>query len=339
VEFSRAFLENTKGGLIAGVGIAILFWTVIKVLGNIESSFNDIWGIKKGRSLARKFSDYLSMMLICPILFVSASSVTVLITSQVELITKKITFLGAFAPLIMTSLSILPYAVTWVLFTFIYIFMPNTKVYFRSGLMGGIVAGTIYQVTQWIYITFQVGVAKYGAIYGSFAALPLFLVWLQVSWLIVLFGAEVSFADQNVETYEFEPDCLKANHSFKRLVALRVAQLCVRNFVEARKPWTAKEIAHNLEIPIRLLRQVLFELTETGILTEVKLNDGRETAYQPGRDIDNLTINRVMTLLDSRGIDNIPVLETPELKKITQSLAEFSKIVDKSSPNILLKNI
>lgn len=339
VEFSHSFLESTKGGLIAGVGIVILFWTVIKVLGNIESSFNDIWGIKKGRSLVRKFSDYLSMMLVCPILFVTSSSVTVMITSQINLLIKKLAFLGTFSSLFLSVLSILPYGVTWVLFTFIYIFMPNTKVYFRSGLMGGIVAGTVYQVVQWIYINFQVGVAKYGAVYGSFAALPLFLAWLQVSWLIVLFGAEVSFAEQNVETYEFEPDCLKASHSFKRLVALRVAQLCVKNFVASQPPWTAKEISHKLEIPIRLLRQVLFELTEAGVLVEVKIADGRDTAFQPGRDIEQLSLSRVIRLLDSRGIADIPMLETEEFKKIALSMEEFFRLIEKSPPDVLLRNI
>ncbi|MCK5180552.1 MAG: YihY/virulence factor BrkB family protein, partial [Candidatus Omnitrophica bacterium] len=182
ISFAQSFLENTQGGVIAGVGIAILFWTIIKVLGNIENSFNDIWGIKKSRTFGRKFSDYLSIMLVCPILFIMSSSVTVLITSQVTLVVEKLAFLGPIGTLIITSMRILPYAVIWVMFTFIYIFMPNTKVNFRSGLMAGIIAGTIYQIVQWAYIAFQVGVSKYGAIYGSFAALPLFLVWLQISW-------------------------------------------------------------------------------------------------------------------------------------------------------------
>ncbi|HQP12356.1 MAG TPA: YihY/virulence factor BrkB family protein, partial [Candidatus Omnitrophota bacterium] len=230
ISFSQTLLETTKGGVIAGVGVAILFWTVIKVLGNIESSFNDIWGIRKSRTWGRKFSDYLSIMLICPLLLIMSSSITVLVTSQVKLVVEKISFLGVLSPAIFMILSLLPYCVIWVLFTYIYIFMPNTSVSFKSGLFGGMIAGTIYQIVQWIYINFQVGVAKYGAVYGSFAALPLFLVWLQMSWIIVLFGAEISFAEQNVETYELEPDCLKASHTYKRLLALRIVQLSVKRF-------------------------------------------------------------------------------------------------------------
>ncbi|MDP2604813.1 MAG: YihY/virulence factor BrkB family protein [Deltaproteobacteria bacterium] len=212
IGFARSLLENAKGGAIAGVGIAVLFWTVIKVLGNIEDSFNDIWGIKKARAFGRKLADYLSVMMICPFLLITASSIAVLLTTRITSIIENLSFLGYAGDVAIFTLRILPYAVIWVVFTFVYVFMPNTKVNFKAGLWAGIFAGTVYQVAQYAYIEFQVGVSKYGAIYGSFAALPLFLVWLQVSWLIVLFGAEVSFAHQNVETYEFEPDCLNPTY-------------------------------------------------------------------------------------------------------------------------------
>ena len=296
IGFANTFLENTKGGLIAGIGVALLFWTVIKVLGNVENSFNDIWGIKKGRTISRKFSDYLSIMLICPILLIMSSSATVIITSQVKAIMEKISLLGVLSPIIMTTLKILPYGVIWVLFTFIYIFMPNTKVNFKAGLLGGIIAGTIYQLVQWGYITFQIGAAKFGAIYGSFAALPLFLVWLQISWIIVLLGAEISFAAQNEETYEFEPDCLQVSHSFKRLLSLRIVQMCVKRFCQAEPPLRGDEIAHELEAPIRLTRELLFHLTEAHVLSEVKLEEGKVIAYQPYRDVEMLNIRNFLTL-------------------------------------------
>ena len=339
ISFANTLLENTKGGVIAGIGIGILFWTVVKVLGNIESSFNDIWGVKKARSLGRKFSDYLSIMLICPILLIMSSSITVLITSQIKLVLSKISLLGAFSPLILTLLQLLPYCVIWVLFTFIYVFMPNVKVNFKSGLFGGIIAGTIYQVIQWAYITFQVGVSKYGAIYGSFAALPLFLVWLQISWLIVLFGAEISFAEQNVETYEFEPDCLKASLSYKRLLTLRIAQLCVKCFVEGKEPLNAKEISQFLEMPIRLMRDLLYDLTESGVLIEVKTTENKSSAYHPAIYVDQLTIKNVLNMLDERGINDIPVAESKELDKLAQSLNAFDKQIKNSKENYLLRDI
>ena len=339
IGFSHAMLENTQGGVIAGIGTVVLFWTVIKVLGQIEESFNEIWGIKKSRSLGRKFSDYVSIMLICPVLLIISSSATVIITSQVTLLVEKLSFLGPIVPLIILSLKILPYAVIWSVFTFIYIFIPNAKITFQAGLLGGIIAGTIYQIVQLVYITFQVGVLKYGAIYGSFAALPLFLVWLQMSWLIVLLGAEVSFAEQNVETYEFEPDCLKTSHSFKRLISLYIVQLSVKNFCKGEKPWHADQISHSLELPIRLVRQILFELTEAGLLVEVKLNDGDTIFYQPARDPEFLTIFHVMEVLDQHGIDAVPIKNSDEFNKLKGTIEKFKTAVENSPSNIALKDI
>lgn len=339
INFSTTLLENTKGGVVAGVGVALLFWTVIKVLGDIEESFNDIWGIKNMRSLMRKFTDYLSIMLICPILLVVASSATVFIKTQAALITQKIAVLGAVSPWILFVLDLLPYTVMWVVFSFIYIFIPNTKVKVTSGILAGIIAGTVYQVMQWVYVTFQVGVANYNAIYGSFAALPLFLVWLQLSWRIVLIGAEISFAHQNVDTYEFEPDCLQVSRAFKKLLALRIVNLISKNFAKGERAFTADEISHALGIPIRLVRDIVYELTQTGIFAMVQEEAKSVPAYQPGVDINALSVKYVIDALENQGIDSIPVSKTKELEKIKDSLEGFSRIVEKSQDNVLLKDI
>lgn len=339
INFSRSLLENTRGGVVAGVGVVFLFWTVIKVLGNIEHSFNDIWGIKTMRSLMRRFADYLSVMLICPVLLITASSATVFINTQAKMIVEKIALLGAFAPILYVLLDFLPYTVLWVVFSFIYIFIPNTKVEFRSGILAGVVAGTIYQVAQWAYVYFQVGVAKYNAIYGSFAALPLFLIWLQLSWRIVLLGAEISFAHQNVDTYEFEPDCLNANHSFKNLLSLRIVNLLSKNFAAGLKALTAHDISHTLGIPIRLVRDIMYELTETGIVASIQENANRVPAYQPAVDINMLTLKYVIDKLQGRGTDSVPVIKTKELETIKASLRDFDAILEKSPANLLLKNV
>ncbi len=339
IAFAKSLLEQTSGGLIAGIGVAFLFWTIIKLLGNIESSFNEIWGVKKPRSLGRKFSDYLSTMLICPILLVMSGSTTVFVSSQVQLLMQKISILGIFAPVVTLLLKLLPYCTLWIAFTFIFIFIPNTKVRFRSGLIAGIVGGTIFQLVQWAYINFQIGAAKYGAIYGSFAALPLFLLWLQISWLVVLFGAEVSFAHQNVETYEFEPDCLSVSYSFKKLLALLIVQRLVGNFSKATEPSTAAQISHELEIPIRLVREILYELTEAGVISEVGTAQERETAYQPAVDTNLLTVKYVVDALEKHGSADIPVAKSEQLKKLEHSLAQFARAVENSDANLLLKNI
>lgn len=339
MDFAHTLLEQTRGGMIAGIGMGFLFWIVIKLLSNIENSFNHIWGIKESRSVTRKISDYISITLICPVLIIMSSSITVFIITQISHITERFSFLGVFSPVIFFLFKLLPYLVTCGVFTFIYIFMPNTKVNFIHGLVAGVIAGTSYQIAQWGYINFQVGVAKYNAIYGSFAALPLFLFWLQISWLVVLFGAEISFALQNIDTYEFEPDCLLISNSFKRLLSLETAHLLVKSFSDGQKPQTAFQISHTLEIPIRLVHQILYELTKSGIVAEVKIDDDKEFAYQPARTVSLLTIKYIIDALDNSGANDIPVAQTRELKELTETLRQFSETIRNSPENKLLNDI
>jgi len=339
VDFSRSLLENTKGGMIVGIGIVFLLWTVIKLLGNIERSFNDIWELKNPRTFGRKFSDYLSIMLISPILIIMSSSATVFITTKITLITEKVALIGMFSSVIFVMLKLIPYCLIWILFTFVYILMPNTKVNFSSGFVAGVTAGTIFQVAQLAYIVFQVGVARYNAIYGSFAALPLFLIWMQLSWLIVLFGAEISFAYQYVDTYEFEPDCRNISQIFKKLISLQIAHLVIRAFFRGEKPLTASKITQVLEIPIRLVQQILDELVEGGIFSYAETKEDNERFYQPALDINGITIKSIIEALERIGVDNIPVAQNTELKVLSETLQTFSDIIEKSPSNRLLKDI
>jgi membrane protein len=339
IGFARSLLEKTKGGIIAGIGVAVLFWIVIGLLSNIERSFNDIWGIKEQRSIGRKLSDYLSIMLICPFFVIMSSSITVFITTQIANITERFAVLGVFSPLIFFMIKLLPYCMIWGVFAFIYIFMPNTRVNFKSGFLAGMIAGTGYQVAQLAYINFQVGVSQYNAIYGSFAALPLFLIWLQISWMIVLFGAEISFTLQNIDTRELETDCSRVSSSFKKLLSLQIAHLLIKNFSDGQKPLTAIQISHTLETPFRLVSQILYELVESEIASEIKTEKYKEFAYQPARTINVLTIKYIINALEQRGVDNIPIAQTRELKTLSETLQTFSDTIEKSPANRLLKDI
>ena len=339
ISFSNSLLEQTQGGLIAGIGMLVLFWSVLKVLGHIEMALNDIWGIKESRSWGRKFSDYLSIMLISPLLVLISGSATVFIKTQVTQVTQKVELLGVISPLIFLLLNFTPYVLIWTLFTILYVIMPNTKVNFKAGLLGGVVAGTLYQIAQWAYINFQIGAAKYNAIYGSFAALPLFLMWLQISWWIVLFGAELSFANQNVDTYEYEPDSLKVSPGFKKLLALQIAHLVIKKFENGDRPLTDSQISAQLEMPIRLVHNVLFDLVESGLVTEIKTQADKEFAYQPARDINNLTIQYVLQALDQKGTDDIPVARSDDYQALSDALKKFSEAMESSPANKLLKDI
>jgi len=278
-------------------------------------------------------------MLISPILLIVSSALTVVIRGQVESIVQRIELLRTFNPAIFFALKFLPYWVIWVLFTFIYIFMPNTKIRFRSGLFGGLIAGTLYQIFQFAYVTFQIGVSKYNAIYGSFTALPLFLVWLQLSWIILLFGAEISFAHQNEESYEFQPDCEKISESFRRLLTLRTVHFVVKEFARGVKPHTAEQIARKLAIPIRLMREMLRDLVESAIISETCEANGREVAYQPAQDVDLFTIKYVIDALERRGMENIPVASSEALERISECLRSFDETLKQSPANRLLKDI
>ncbi len=340
VTFANSFLETVQGGLIAGIGLIALIWAVVKVLGNIESALNEIWQVEAARSPARKFGDYLALMLISPILVLLASSATVVVSRGVTEIVRRFEVLDVFSPMIFIGLKIIPYFLLWVLFTVLYMVMPNTRVRFGPAFLAGIVAGTAYQVAQWGYIAFQVGASKYNAVYGSFAALPLFLIWLQISWVIVLFGAEISYAAQNVDGFEFGPDSANASPSFRKLVALRTVHRVVRRFVEGEPAPDAVALGDELRLPIRLVRLVVADLLECGILVETVSpeTDGAPT-YVPGMDPRRLTVNTVLQALESRGVPYIPMDEGPELENFVKVLDSFRDILDRAPTNVRIQDI
>jgi membrane protein len=337
--FSRTLLEHTKGGLIAGVGVVLLFWTVISILGKIEESFNAIWEVRKSRPLVRKFSDYIAIMVFSPILLIISSSVTVLVAGSIKVILQKIALLGAFSPVILFMIKFLPYFSVWILLTLLYLVMPNTKVPLRSGILAGIAAGTIYQVTQWIYIKFQIGVASYGAIYGSFAALPLFLVWIQLSWMIFLFGAEIAFANENYETYGFHPNYSRLSVTSKKTLVLRILHLLVKRFSKGEKPLGADQIAHVLEIPERLVRQLLHELIGVGLVTETTKGEEDDVAFQPGWSIETITIKYALDMYERQGDNYIPLPSSDETEKISMYLKNINDLVEKAPGNVPFKEI
>ena len=339
IGFSRELIESVKGGVIATFGIVFLFWSILKILSNIEDAFNQIWGVKKGRNPMRKISDYLSLMLICPFLLGVSSTITVVITSNLKLFMTKISLIEALSPAISLLMRLIPYGLLWVLFSFLYLFMPNTKVNIKSGILAGIITGTIYQIFQWGYINLQIGVTKYHAIYGSFAALPLFLIWLQLSWLVVLLGAEISFAHQNVDTYEFEKDCSRVSYTLKQLLTLRITHLLVKGFSEGDRSWNEIKISRTLDIPVRLVREILHHLVISGILSEIRLDEEKITVYQPGRDTEKMTLNHVISILERHGNDKIPVAKSNELEEIAHSLKSFDEAVEQSPANKRLKDI
>jgi membrane protein len=272
-------------------------------------------------------------------LILVSSSATVFITAQITQLTKQIELLGMISPLIFLSFKLIPYLLIWVLFTVIYVLMPNTKVSLKAGLVAGIIAGTIFQIVQWGYISFQVGTARYNAIYGSFAALPLFLMWVQISWWVVLFGAELSFAHQNVGTYEYEPDSGKVSPGFKKVLTLQIAHLLIKNFANGERPLTDVEIGTRLKMPIRLVHNILYDLVESRVISETTTAVDQRFGYQPARDINSLTIKYVVDAVDQTGTNNIPVERNEEFKALSEAIDKFREEMEVSPANRLLKDI
>lgn len=339
IDFANNMLEDVKGGWMAGIGVLLLFWVIIKTLGNIEKSFNDIWGVRKGRSWARKFSDYLAFMVISPVVFVVAGSATGYVVAQGEQLVQRLDMWGWVGDLSLFALRVAPLSLVWLLFAFTYMFMPNTKVKWTSGILGGIVAGTLYQLLQIVYLRFQIGVTRYNAIYGSFAALPFFLVWLQTSWLIVLYGAELAFAQSHVDTYEYEPDCRNVAQSLRRRLMLAVLAMAQRRFEAGRPPQSAEEYADAMGAPIRLTSDVLFELEEAGLLVAVGQDDGPPPAYQPRRELSGMTVAEALDQVEDAGADGLPLGAVDELDRAGQTIVNLRQARRASEANVRLVDL
>ncbi len=339
ITFADSMLQKTQGGLVAGIGLVVLFYTVMKVFSNIESSFNDIWQVKKARTYVRKFSDYLSMMLVSPILIVTASATNVFIFNTLSTIHEQGHILGLVSPLLLSVLKIVPYLLIITLFVLMYMIMPNIRVKFKPALVAGVIAGSAFQLTQWGYIYFQVGVSSYNAIYGSFAALPLFIIWLQFSWLIVLFGAKISFASQNIEMYEFELETTHMSDYSQRILALLLTHRVVKNFEAGLKPLTASELSKELMIPIRMNQVILQNLVQCGILTEVVADKLNTRAFQPAQDINRLTMKYIIEKIDRLGENYVIDEKHTTTHKLVDLHDHFFKVIEALPENKLLKDI
>jgi membrane protein len=334
--FVEKYLGRINQGYIAGIGLIILFWSVMKVLGNIESSFNNIWRIKKSRIISRKFTDYISLVVVAPVLLIIASSFNL---SRLTAISDSIPFLRYLDSVLKLLVTVMSFTLIWFVFTLIYIVIPNTKVKFIPALIAGIMAGTMFQLLQWGYVNFQSLLSSYGAIYGTFAALPLFMLWLELSWLIVLLGAEISYAYQNAIHYEQEAEGAQVSLKDKKVLTLMVTKKIIRNFVEGRPAKNAAEIAEELSIPVRIVRDIIYVLLNARIIIETFNQEIREVAYQPALDPSTITVSFVFDEIDKLGHQLPFDKETPEKEKISAIVESFYDDVRMSPKNVLLRDL
>ncbi len=321
IEFSESMLAKTQGGLIAGIGIVVLLWTVIKVMGNIESAFNEIWSVNKQRSLTRKLSDYLTIMLLAPVCLIVSYSVTSYISDWISTMAQQIEWVSKFNGLISFGMKLLPYSLLWFAFAMLYLVMPNTKVNFKAAVISGIITGIAFQVIQYFYFEFQVGVSNYNAIYGSFAAIPLFLVWLQMSWTIILLGAGIAYSIQNVKNFEYEFEVSKLSPQLKTKLALLILHSITQRFTNAEPPQSSLEISEDTEIPHRITKLVLSALVDAELVHEVKTSDEQSFAYAPAFDLEKMDIQSCINKLHTAGINQLEF-------KTSESFNTIAKIID-----------
>ncbi len=299
IRFVNSYLVHTHSGVILGIGLVFMLWTVLMLTRNIEQTFNNIWQVERERSLVRTVTDYLAMFFMLPIIIILISGVSVFLTAVVKQ-THEYLLLG---PMMRLSIDIMPYVIMSAVFIALYVFMPNTKVKIGYTIIPGILAGVAMQLLQLFYVHCQLFLSSYNAVYGSFAALPLFMLWVQISWTICLFGAELSYTNQNLETFAFLAKTDDISHRYRLMMsALLLNKICKR-FAEGRKPYSALELKLETGIPIRVTTDLLHDMVKIHLLSESiggKRSDD-EVLYQPAEDLERITVGVLVDRLEATG--------------------------------------
>ena len=339
ISFAYKTLQNTQSGLIAGIGLIVLFWTVLKLFGNVENSFNSIWKVKRARSLARSFSDYLAIILFIPIFFAAASSFSVFLVTHIVSYTREAGLWDTVSPYVYFAFNVFPLVLAWLLFTALYTIMPNTKVPLKYAFIAGVCAGTAYQIVQALYIQFQIGLSSYGAIYGSFAALPLFLLWLNASWMIALAGAEIAYHAENDQVYWVLNKATNQRRTDARVLGCLIMQASIRAFMHGSQPPSAEILAEQTGAPVTVIRNLIQELVLSKLLVEVKWMGDSAEYYLPGQDLKKITIKAVCDALNISRHERFLIVYDVDVAAIDQALNEMDKFIADSQHNYILSQL
>lgn len=324
--FASGVLDRTEGGVVALTGFVVLIWAAVRVFVNVEDSFNNVWEVKKPRSFGRKVSAYAAVIFILPLAWVLISASIAYIQS----IFSQYRYLPGGLLYTLASLGVI-----WLIFVAMYKMIPNTKVKLRSAAMAGALAAVAFLVFQAIYVYIQSNVNAYNIIYGSFAALPLFLIWVQTSWIIIMTGAELSFAYQNIESYRQERDALSVSYDNRRKITVAVMLVIAKYFVDERPLPTSENIAKYLKLPIRIVRDVIAALESAGLIVAVLSEESDKVRrYLPAREVGRMTFYGVLEAVESTGTNVIkPGTEVWEMKSSDRILNELKEMASDSDMN------
>jgi len=319
------FVDKMSAGALGTVGLVALFITVLSLMDSIEEAFNSIWRVRTARTLTRKFSDYLSAILVGPVLVFTA--VTITATLQNNTVVRSLMALESLGSVILMLLRLIPYLTLWGAFTFVFIFIPNTRVRIRSAVIGGLIAAILWQTVGWGFAKFVASSTQYYAIYSSFAILLLFLIWLHIGWVIVLLGAQVAYAHQHIYFFQGDRQMLAQSPAGREKLALHTIHLVGRNFYYGLDPMTVTELATHLQIPAGIVKEFLDMFAENRLVLPV--NDGE--TYVLGRDPETIGIKDIIDCVRNSGKKaKLPEERSPEEDEIDELLASVDLSVTKA---------
>lgn len=306
LKFVDSYLKEASSGIFVGIGIIFLLWTLISLLSYIETAFNTIWDIKRDRSFYQKVTDYIAICLMIPILMIVSSGVSIFMSATIQ-DNMHFAFLTPFVNVVLEAS---PVILSWLAFSLSFCLIPNTQVKFKYAAISGAVCAIVFQILQLLFVNGQIYVSKYNAIYGSFAFLPLLLIWLQLSWLILLFGCVLTYSLQNVYAFNFIGNLKQMSETYERKVTLIMLAGIVYRFRNNKKPLTASEISFKYDIPIRVVQRICDKLNKANIINYIKLDD-EKTGVAPALETESLSAGEVLKRLDNVGdSDFIPRFST-----------------------------
>ncbi len=289
--FVDSYIEQMHTGVFIGVGIILLLWTLITLMSDIENTFNDLWNVPN-RKLARRITDYMATFILLPILLLLSNGMSIFASTLLD----KIPYISSLGQYIMQFSS---YVLSWIFFTLAYMLLPNVKVKFKHAIFSGIICGTAFNVFQWIYLSGQIWVSKYNAIYGSFAFLPLLLLWLQLSWLICLIGIVLSYSSQNVFNFDYEKDIKNISRNYYEQVLLTIMAIILTRRRDNKEALTCYELSQAYMIPIPLVSRAINDLLHIELIAPTPINN--DYAYISTIDSHQLTIGHLLRLIDEKG--------------------------------------
>jgi membrane protein len=335
VDHIITYINQTNVRTLGVLGVGLLFFTALSMISTIESALNTIWGVERGRSLGRKITDYLSATLIVPVLMVAAFSISA--TLQNNALVQSLLENAVLNVLYVALLKLTPYVMIWLVLLFIYMLLPNTRVRFGVALLGSMITALVWQLAQWTYINFQIGAAKYNAIYGSFAQLPLFLIWVYLSWVIVLLGAELCFVLQNRRVLEAEAKFAMVSPARKVRLSLHALLHIGRGFLKGAPPLSLDELAKSVHVPVLVLRPLLSALAQAGIL--VRAEDQEAETYVLGRSPALIRIKDVMDCFLRGESGEQPAPAHPLAALAEQELEAMDRLVADSGHNRAIEEL